>query len=118
MRFNRSSSTEWLAVPPELVELVEQANRISAQTDGMYDITVGPLVNLWGLWQRRHRSAAPPEQEVTAPLKQTGYQHLQVRRSPPALSQKTSPGLQVDRPLDRRVGPSIGWRGSDRSRHP
>ena len=95
MRFNRSSSTEWLAVPPELVELVEQANRISAQTDGMYDITVGPLVNLWGFGNAGPRAAAPPEQEVTALLKQTGYQHLQTQRSPPAL-RKDVAGLQID----------------------
>ena len=94
MRFNRNSSTEWLAAPPELVELVEQANRIAHRPTAC---TTSPSDHwsISGALATPARSAAPPEQEVTALLKQTGYQHLQARRSPPAL-RKDVAGLQVD----------------------
>ena len=46
-RFNRSTSTDWISVSPELVEVVAEAQRVSALTDGAFDVTVGPLVNLW-----------------------------------------------------------------------
>ncbi|MGB5742342.1 MAG: FAD:protein FMN transferase, partial [Sedimenticolaceae bacterium] len=48
MRFNQARSTDWLAVPESLVELVRRAAAISRLSEGRYDITVGPLVNLWG----------------------------------------------------------------------
>ncbi|MCP5441389.1 MAG: FAD:protein FMN transferase, partial [Chromatiaceae bacterium] len=95
MRFNRNPSTEWQPAPPELVQLVEQANRISAQTGGMYDITVGPLVNLWGFGNAGPRATAPATPEVAALLKETGYGHLQTRQVPPAL-RKDVAGLQID----------------------
>ena len=95
MHFNRNPSTEWQPVPTELVQLVDQANRISAQTDGMYDITVGPLVNLWGFGNAGTRATAPATPEVAALLKETGYGHLQTRQVPPAL-RKDVAGLQID----------------------
>ena len=47
-RFNSDPTTEWHGVSAEFCAKVEQALAISAMTDGAFDITVGPLVNLWG----------------------------------------------------------------------
>lgn len=46
--FNRSRTTDWFPVSPELAGLVREAIRISEMSDGAFDPTVGPLVNLWG----------------------------------------------------------------------
>jgi len=46
-RFNRATSGEWVAVSKDLVTLVETAREIHEQSDGAFDITVGPLVRLW-----------------------------------------------------------------------
>ena len=46
-RFNRATSGEWVAVSKDLVTLVETARDIHEQSDGAFDITVGPLVRLW-----------------------------------------------------------------------
>ena len=47
-QFNHSSSTDWTPVSRELCEAVDEAIDFGDLTDGAFDITVGPLVNLWG----------------------------------------------------------------------
>ena len=46
-RFNRAAAGEWVAVSKDLVMLVNIAREIHEQSDGAFDVTVGPLVQLW-----------------------------------------------------------------------
>ena len=95
MRFNRTLSTDWQQLPPPVVGLVEQAKRISQLTGGRYDISVGPLVNLWGFGNSGDRDTPPSQQEIDEVMKQVGYQQLDSRTTPPAL-RKSIAGLQID----------------------
>lgn len=47
-RLNRDSSGQPLAVSPELLQVLQAAQQIHAQSDGAFDASVGPLVDLWG----------------------------------------------------------------------
>ena len=94
-RFNRALSTDWQPVPAELSRLVARARAISAQTDGAYDITVGPLVELWGFGSQGRRDKPPTSIEIAERLSLVGFGKLQTRDAPPAL-RKSTPGLQVD----------------------
>ena len=47
-RFNRAAAREWVEVSVDLVTLVDTAREIHEQSDGAFDITVSPLVRLWG----------------------------------------------------------------------
>lgn len=78
MRFNRAPVGEPVKVSQDLVELVAASQRISQLSGGAYDVTVGPLVNLWGFGPKSHDPKAgktepsDPEQnegrdEVRAP---------------------------------------------------
>ena len=46
-RFNRAAAGAWVTVSNELVSLVETARGIHEQSEGAFDVTVGPLVRLW-----------------------------------------------------------------------
>jgi thiamine biosynthesis lipoprotein len=46
-RFNRAAAGEWVTVSADLLTLVATAKDIHEQSDGAFDITVGPLVRLW-----------------------------------------------------------------------
>ncbi|WP_411728546.1 FAD:protein FMN transferase [Methyloglobulus sp.] len=46
--FNRNTSTDWLPVSPEFYEVLKESIKISQLSNGLFDVTVGPLVNLWG----------------------------------------------------------------------
>lgn len=48
-RFNQYRGSEPQPVSEEMADIVTQALRIGQQTGGAMDITIGPLVNLWGL---------------------------------------------------------------------
>jgi len=47
-RFNRAAADEWVTVAADLVTIVETAREIHELSDAAFDITVGPLVRLWG----------------------------------------------------------------------
>lgn len=93
-RFNASHSTEWQAVPPEVVEVVAYAQHVSELTQGAFDITVAPLVELWGFGNSERRQP-PAATEIENTLRQLGYRYLSVRRQPPAL-RKFIPGLSIN----------------------
>lgn len=45
---NNNPSTEWLPISPELAEVLGTAQQIWQRSDGAFDVTIGPLINLWG----------------------------------------------------------------------
>jgi len=94
-RFNRSASIDWTDVSPQLAEVLKQAQQLSALTNGAFDVTVGPLVNVWGFGPAPGEDEMPAEQTIRDAMGRVGYQALQVRRSPPAV-RKDRPDLYVD----------------------
>lgn len=94
-RFNQQTSGEWFAVSQETAAVVELALQLNKQSDGAFDVTVGPLVNLWGFGPTPRQSQAPSQEDITAALEAVGSDKLQVRLAPAAL-RKTHPALQVD----------------------
>lgn len=59
---------------PEQVALVERALAISRATDGAFDITVQPLVNLWGFYT--DHPAIPGAEALDSVRAATGYQYI------------------------------------------
>ncbi len=50
---NQNASTDWIPVSPGLHEVLKEANKISKLSNGVFDVTVGPLVNLWGFGPKK-----------------------------------------------------------------
>jgi len=94
-RFNNSRTNSWFPVSPETAAVVELAQEISRLSGGAFDITVGPLVDLWGFGPRPQSGHPPADSEIEAARSMVGYRRLQVRRSPAAL-RKEIPGLRID----------------------
>lgn len=95
MRFNLNRTTEWQAVSTELVDLVAIAQSVSEQTAGRYDITVAPLVELWGFGPSGGRDVPPSDAEIASVLADVGFHKLAYRRAPPALRKSTA-ALAID----------------------
>jgi FAD:protein FMN transferase len=57
-RFNRAAAGEWVTVSADLLAIVETAREIHDQSEGAFDVTVGPLVRLWGGGAREPSTAA------------------------------------------------------------
>lgn len=94
-RFNRSRRTDWIAVSPELVYVVKEAQRVSRLSGGAFDVTVGPLVNLWGFGPSVSFPEMPSAAQIAAARKRVGFKWLQIRSSPPAL-RKEREDIYVD----------------------
>jgi FAD:protein FMN transferase len=47
-RLNQTPAGRWVDLSPELAEVLSAAQTIWLQSAGAFDVTVGPLVNLWG----------------------------------------------------------------------
>ena len=94
-RFNDSRSTDWISVSAETAYVVDLAQQIAIASDGAFDVTVGPLVNLWGFGPDGRKDQVPSADEVDAAKKIVGYKNLDVRLEQPALK-KSLPELRVD----------------------
>ncbi len=80
-----------------MADIVTLSLRIGAKTHGAMDITVGPLVNLWGFGPDKQPVATPDAQAIAAAKARTGLQHLQViNQSGRQFLQKDIPDLFVD----------------------
>lgn len=97
-RFNQSRSTDWQPVPRDLAEVISIAQDVSEQSGGAFDITVAPLVNLWGFGPERRGvrlGQLPADAEIADARSHVGYAKLQVRLDAPALK-KSDPLLMID----------------------
>ncbi|HCM7876992.1 TPA: FAD:protein FMN transferase ApbE [Klebsiella quasipneumoniae] len=97
MRFNLAADTRPWPVSEAMADIVTLSLRIGAKTHGAMDITVGPLVNLWGFGPDKQPVATPDAQAIAAAKARTGLQHLQViNQSGRQFLQKDIPDLFVD----------------------
>ncbi len=87
-RFNQNPSTDWIAVSPELQQVTAEALRISELSGGAFDITVGPLVNLWGFGPESRRDEAPSDAAIAQARARVGYWRLHTREEPPAIKKE------------------------------
>ena len=94
-RFNSSESSDWFAVSTETANVVDLAQKIAKVSDGAFDVTVAPVVNLWGFGPSNRRTTIPSDDEIQAALEHVGYENLLVRVSPPGL-RKLIPTLRID----------------------
>ena len=56
---NARAAREAVHISPELFALLEQAQRLHAETQGAFDITVAPLVRCWGFMDNRGKMPSP-----------------------------------------------------------
>jgi len=94
-RFNQYAGDDWFPLSPELAGVLEQALEVSRQSNGAFDITVGPLVNLWGFGPDKRPEKIPGDQEIARVKEFTGYNKLVLQLDGPALK-KLSPQVYCD----------------------
>ena len=91
--FNRTATTNAMPVPWPVLTLSRRAAEISRATDGAYDVTVGPVVRLWGFGPGPRRTEPPTDGEIAAVLPAIGWQKLEVLDG---MIRKQHPALEVD----------------------
>ena len=87
-RFNRSRSTDWIRVSPDFVRVLRVAQKISTWSEGAFDVTVGPLVNLWGFGPNAIPDRVPSPDSIAARKARVGYEKIRVDRSASAIEKE------------------------------
>lgn len=79
-RFNQSTDVNKpFPVSAATAKVVSEAIRINKMTDGALDITVGPLVNLWGFGPEGRPDRVPSDEEINQRRSWIGIEHLAVQ---------------------------------------
>lgn len=92
-RFNRHSSNEPFFVSDATATVIKEAIRINELTLGALDVTVGPLVNLWGFGPEARRDKVPSPEKLAQRKAKTGIEHLTISGN---YVSKAIPNLYVD----------------------
>ncbi|MGB0224908.1 MAG: FAD:protein FMN transferase, partial [Marinobacterium sp.] len=83
--FNKLPAGSEMEVSDALAAVVEQSLAISERSGGAFDVTVGPLVNLWGFGPNGRIEKAPTEAEIASLKERIGYQKVEVLKDPSRL---------------------------------
>jgi len=93
-RFNDEASGGWENIDPELAAVLRYALTLAARSDGAYDVTVGPLVNLWGFGPDPATNRVPDAAAIEAARARVGWRKVQVDAT--ADRARKQPGMRID----------------------
>ncbi|MHC8361049.1 FAD:protein FMN transferase [Pseudomonas sp. LS2P72] len=77
-RFNNLPANRCQTMPAPILKLVRIGERLSEQSEGSFDLTVEPLLNLWGFGPQARKEKIPAAQALAAVRQRVGYQHLRI----------------------------------------
>ncbi|WP_239059000.1 FAD:protein FMN transferase [Colwellia sp. Arc7-D] len=92
-RFNQSSSLAPIKVSVGLVRVIKEAIRLGELSDGALDVTVGPLVNLWGFGPEYRPETVPSAELLMKTKARVGLDKLTLEND---MLSKSTPDLYVD----------------------
>ena len=75
-KINRMASKEPVKVHPDVMALLKVSQQAYDETGGIFDVTVGPLLDLWGVYKKEHR--IPTGDEITTTLQRVGLDKVQI----------------------------------------
>ena len=90
-RFNRARTTACYPLSVDTIRVIRSANEISRLSNGKFDVTLAPLIEIWGFDNKDTADAIPSDATITRLLARIGYQKLImeqgcVRKAEPDLS--------------------------------
>lgn len=92
-KINKFAGNGKVAVSPEMAELLGKSLLYSELTQGAFDITVGPLVQLWGF--KEHKPVIPEKEKIEDVLKRCGYVSIKIHPGSNEVS-FSKPGMEID----------------------
>lgn len=90
---NQNRALSPVQISDELKMVLLEAKRLGSMTDGALDVTVGPLVNLWGFGPDKRVTHAPNQEDIDNRLQRTGIELFTVSGN--SFSKK-EPSLYID----------------------
>lgn len=94
-RFNTNNSPEWFNISNDFAFVLAESIRLGELTGGSLDITIGPLVNIWGFGPDQRPRKIPTDEEISSSMKLIGLDQLEINLNPPSVRKKIG-GLKID----------------------
>lgn len=92
-KINAAAGKEYVKVHPEIIKMIETSIKYSKLSGGAFDITTGPIINLWGIGTDEER--LPSDSEIKSKLSLVGYNNISINKSDNSVMlQKT--GMAID----------------------
>tara|TARA_R110000737_G_scaffold328370_1_gene343025 strand:+ start:504 stop:1541 length:1038 start_codon:yes stop_codon:yes gene_type:complete len=91
--FNQSKSLTPITVSAGLARVLKEAIRLGELSDGALDVTVGPLVNLWGFGPKYRPETIPSDELLAATKAQVGLDKITFSNG---MLSKNIPNLYLD----------------------
>jgi thiamine biosynthesis lipoprotein len=78
-QLNQDSLGRWHQVSKPLSQLLQQSLDLYVLTGGSFDVTVGPLVNLWGFGPEPDPTKLPSDADIELAKQKTGVQAIEIQ---------------------------------------
>jgi len=92
-QINREAAQHPVTVEPELFDFIADAMRYHRDSDGAFDITVGPLMKAWGFFRGEGRM--PSEEELADARRHVGGAHVTLDSASSTIA-FDEPGVELD----------------------
>ena len=77
---NHNFNPKWQTISKELYEVLDMAAEVTAQSHKAFDVTVGPLVNLWGFGPDKSNDQIPEQAKIDALMAKIGSDSIALRQ--------------------------------------
>jgi thiamine biosynthesis lipoprotein len=93
-RFNDDESGGWIEIDPELAVVLRYALSLAGRSAGAYDVTVAPLVDIWGFGPDPASHSVPDAAAIAQARARVGWRKVEVDAA--ASRARQAPGVRVD----------------------
>lgn len=93
--FNRSDALDWQTPPEHVWALLVRSRELAEQTDGCFDVTVGPLIDCWGYGRVSGPQGVPSDDALAAAMARVGWDKFELDRQQKRV-RKLHPGASID----------------------
>ena len=84
-KINQNKTAE---VSDDTVAVISDAITISYETNGAFDITIAPVMDLWGFYNSEFK--VPSDAELKSALSEIGYENVQIKNNQISISENTT----------------------------
>lgn len=95
-KFSASPSTDPAPVSKEFAFVINAANDVHAKSGGAFDVTLGPLIELWGFGPREPDDPVPSDADIQAALNSVGQARLLTLNTEQDTLAKADPGVGIN----------------------
>lgn len=93
---NTQFKSQWQDISVDLFRVLMMAKQVNQRSEGAFDVTIGPLVNLWGFGPNKSEYEVPSEAQITQVRGDIGSEVLDLRLRDEGYQLKTAEKRYID----------------------